>query len=318
MIRRLIRICRRFYKPVSLLILVVSLYYVGTKLFDHFNDLDKTLLGSVRLTSMLVGGILYAFAYTLCGIAWGILVSGLQGEKINIFDGLDVYGRANIAKYLPGNVFHFVGRQVLGGRKGWQQNALALGSVLESILIVIAALIVVFALIEDVDVLQRLGIPGEFLVVASISALVASILFFILQKTGTLRRIIPSFFDAIFDLKPFHLILVVLLYLSFHISTGGLLWLLNLEIMGPAQVNILSITISAFVSGWVLGYLTPAAPGGIGVREAVIIYLLSPDVGDSGALGIALSFRIVTTLGDLYFFAWSLSLGYWRRLRTAN
>ena len=50
-----------------------------------------------------------------------------------------IYGRTQIAKYLPGNLFHFAGRQWLGRGLGHTQTTLALASVAETVLLVAVA-----------------------------------------------------------------------------------------------------------------------------------------------------------------------------------
>ena len=49
---------------------------------------------------------------------------------------------------------------------------------------------------------------------------------------------------------------------------------------------------------WIVGYVTPGAPAGIGLREAVLALGLSPALGESGALALALLYRLVTTIAD--------------------
>jgi uncharacterized membrane protein YbhN (UPF0104 family) len=49
---------------------------------------------------------------------------------------------------------------------------------------------------------------------------------------------------------------------------------------------------------WVVGYVTPGAPGGLGLREAVLVLGLSPVVGDAEAMAVALAYRLVTIVAD--------------------
>ena len=53
--------------------------------------------------------------------------------------------------------------------------------------------------------------------------------------------------------------------------------------------------------------MTPGAPGGLGVREAVLVTLLTGAVlGPSESLLVAVLLRAVTIAGDLLFFLTSL------------
>jgi uncharacterized membrane protein YbhN (UPF0104 family) len=50
---------------------------------------------------------------------------------------------------------------------------------------------------------------------------------------------------------------------------------------------------------WMLGFLTPGAPGGLGVRDAILVAMLTGVSNPAAAVAIAVSFRGVTTLGDV-------------------
>jgi uncharacterized membrane protein YbhN (UPF0104 family) len=53
-----------------------------------------------------------------------------------------------------------------------------------------------------------------------------------------------------------------------------------------------------FAIAWVIGFVTLVSPGGIGVREAVLLAGLTPAYGAGTALGVAILYRLVTSLGD--------------------
>ena len=75
-------------------------------------------------------------------------------------------------------------------------------------------------------------------------------------------------------------------------------------IVADPPLTIVPMAIGAFALSWVAGFLVPGAPAGLGVREGVLVALLSPSV--DRALPIVLGFRLATTLGDFL----SLGLGW--------
>ena len=93
------------------------------------------------LTAAIAAGALaYGGASLLLSTAWRQLLT--RGPPIcpaHCYHA--IYGRTQIAKYLPGNVFHFAGRQILGRRLGHSQTDLATASLLETgELVLVAAL----------------------------------------------------------------------------------------------------------------------------------------------------------------------------------
>ena len=55
----------------------------------------------------------------------------------------------------------------------------------------------------------------------------------------------------------------------------------------------------AFAIAWIAGFAAVIAPGGIGVREAVLVGLLGPRIGEAEAILLAAASRIAFTLVDL-------------------
>src|SRR5690606_6014743 len=90
-----------------------SLGFIGLQLSQHA---PWQLAGAhlEGLTAAIVGGaLLYGAAGFLLSSAWYQLL-GADGPNASSRPHHAVYGRTQIAKYLPGNVFHLVGRQVMG------------------------------------------------------------------------------------------------------------------------------------------------------------------------------------------------------------
>lgn len=51
-------------------------------------------------------------------------------------------------------------------------------------------------------------------------------------------------------------------------------------------------------ASWLISFFTPGAPAGIGVREFILVSLISVDYGQSLAVESALAFRGISVLGD--------------------
>jgi uncharacterized membrane protein YbhN (UPF0104 family) len=92
------------------------------------------------------------------------------------------------------------------------------------------------------------------------------------------------------------------LYEIFLLVAGFLLvatvWYVS-GITGESQTLAI---VGTFAVSWVAGLLTPGAPAGVGIREAVMILALKTLVGEPEAVATALLFRLITTIGDVLFF----------------
>ena len=92
-------------------------------------------------------------------------------------------------------------------------------------------------------------------------------------------------------------LLVSLLILTNFMLLGSMLKMQAEVFFSSSPLDWLSITL-LFNSAWMAGYVMPGAPGGLGVREAMKVVLLTPLIGVSIAAGLAVSMRMTSLLGD--------------------
>jgi hypothetical protein len=93
------------------------------------------------------------------------------------------------------------------------------------------------------------------------------------------------------------LILVVVVNLVAWVATGlGFLMLLN-GLTDEASPG-LTWAIATYSVGYLVGFVTPFLPGGLGAREGTLVAVLAPRYGVGSATGIALAARLAVTLGE--------------------
>jgi hypothetical protein len=108
---------------------------------------------------------------------------------------------------------------------------------------------------------------------------------------------------------------LVALYVVAYLVIGASTSLLAVGLFPAATLDFALLT-SAFAIAWVVGFVTPGAPAGIGVREALLLLMLSGSMGSVETSLLILALRIVTTLGDILCFVVGLSQMAWlRRVR---
>jgi len=88
-----------------------------------------------------------------------------------------------------------------------------------------------------------------------------------------------------------------LLYVLMFITLGFIVDLLAQGLYGVEESRVWFMT-GIFAIAWIAGFVTPGAPAGLGVREAVLVMGLTPIYGSGMAVGLSVTLRIVTTLGD--------------------
>jgi hypothetical protein len=292
------------WRVVGWMVLAVSLYYVGSRLVENTTELSNIQLSTGVVECVIGASVLYGVALFLVAIAWGTILAGVSRIPIRVAQVVSVSGRSQILKYLPGNLFHLAGRQVLGGRLGWSQLSIATASVVETALLVIAAIAMITgASATRPQVQVTRWIPQSFVTTLGLASVAGVWLLLFLAPSVVPHRMAADGVRLRELARSFRLAAALLLYIAYFAVCAILFWGMVSSSRAAWEWRLLPDTALAFIVAWLAGYITPGAPGGLGVREAVTIYLLTPSCGEVVSLAAALAMRVVTTVGDLLFFA---------------
>lgn len=236
--------------------------------------------------------------------AWRLVLSFLHGGRISRREVVPVYVRSNIAKYFPGNFMHFAGRNVLGHKLGLNQLDMAFSTVTEVLTLIITAavwslLLAGRAFISMLAYALGRANPLLFAGVLIIAAgAVAAVIIFIVKKgyIQKYRRFFTRGFITVW-LRIFGIYSVTMLV------PGLFLTVIFAAALGQAfSLATLPVIVAAYTVSWVVGYATPGAPGGLGVREAAMTFLLQAYFDTRLLLLAALVLRIYSIFGDVLAF----------------
>lgn len=201
-----------------------------------------------------------------------------------------VWFLANLGRYIPGKVWGLAGMVVLAARQGiapWAATTSAL--VMQALGLGTALALVAVTLPEAATGLRTglgLLIAVGTLVVVSWPPVI-----------GAVRRIVPRMGEV----RPLPLGALLTggaLSLVAWVSYGMSFWALSRG-LGQPPVLTPGVAVGVFALGYTVGVLAIFAPGGVVVREAVLLALLAPMLGPSPALVLTLASRLALTLIEL-------------------
>ncbi|WP_071517225.1 lysylphosphatidylglycerol synthase domain-containing protein [Geitlerinema sp. PCC 9228] len=275
-------------------VLGATLFFLATTFKDRWQE-----VAAVRVSSQ--GGMLLAaaFAITLVAHVWSALVWGWIlrefQQVVPLGWAVRVFLQTNIAKYLPGNVWHFYGRVVASQSKGLSVGAAALSVVVEPLLMAAAALAIA---VTSTQVQGRLGIQIPILL-AILMGVHPRILNPIVHWLGKAKTKIRNQTDApatTFRLQRYPLLPLLgeLIFVGLR-GTGFLVAFWAFQSVPAAQF---SLVISAFSFAWLLGLVIPGAPGGMGVFEATSLALLDGSFSPALVLVCVAFYRVISILAE--------------------
>lgn len=295
-----------FITILSFIYLINVVVNLETNIFDLKSPIRALFL-------IFVFSIFYVILISITTFGWKFILDFLSDKRIGYIQVFQINAKSNIAKYLPGNILHFVGRNYLGRRLGLKHTDIALSSFLELIFIIVTAAIISFiTLFEEFEnfTLRFFSFFNYkiFVLVFSVLLIVIFVYFRVKEEkkksTDKLKKIIS---------KRFVLLIIknCTINIFSFVSHGFILFLVFKYIL---EVNVsysqLQLVISTYTFSWLVGYITPGSPAGIGIRESFLLIMLSSSFGKESTLMAALIIRLISIIGDIFLFIIGILVAY--------
>lgn len=255
--------------------------------------------------------LLYTLSLGTTALAWMRMLAVMK-QPHPLRRLLPILATTQFGKYLPGNVAHHLGRITLARSVGVQITPAILSVTYELLLALVAAAHVsaLTLLWSPPAMLMRWPLTQHrigLLILVTLGAMAAMLC--APRLAGVLARLrTPNAGEASSRLLQLDIpsaAICYFLYMSSLVLIGFGLWLVaGALVPAEAQVPGPLFFIGAFASSWILGFVAPGAPAGLGVREAVLSGWLTGILPPAQAVLLIIALRIATTVGDLVNFAW--------------
>jgi len=271
--------------------------FMGKMVWENWAQV-KDFTFSIRPIGLFLATLVFILSYFVQIWAWYLITVKL-GINLPPFETLTTWFYSQIGKYLPGKVWLLVGRFYLYGSKGKSKKAISLALYFETMTLLVA---------------------GGFLFLISL---------FVFKEVGELYSarswgwILFLFFLIPFGLHPqilqkiFNWILSRLNREAIHLSMSysDILWILGISILSwliggmgfyffvdsivPSPFGKSLFLTGALAISHILGLFVIVAPGGLGVREGVLVYFLSWMIPGPVAVILSILSRLWMTLIEI-------------------
>lgn len=256
-------------RAIAQILLLAAIVFVAIRVQSlwHGSHIELSQVDWAALT----GAFVLAGVGTAAGAAiWLFILRRLGARTQWRWAGL--FFQAQLGKYIPGSIWQYAGRAAMARSKGLPVRSVAMSLPIEFTASAVAAAATGAFL---------LGWWGGAVVVA------AAIGFLAAERPGRIRALaVPATLRATLLFVPVWLVLGV----SFWLCARGLV---------AVPASDLAVYVGTFAVAWLAGLFAVYAPGGLGVREAVIVALLSGHIGAADALVVAATSRLILILVDV-------------------
>lgn len=268
------KICNKNWhviKTVIYICLVIGIIvFLGQALYKHWQAFASIRINSLVWSKFVIATGITLFAFIWTGWIWAWILHDL-GHPVNNAWAIQIYLTTNIAKYFPGNLVHFYGRFLAATNKNIPANVASLSIILDNFIMLSAGLIIGISSIYNnskwiiclglISVLVAMH-PVVFRVLVHKLSQLTHALFKKQKKTSLKTASLKHY-----PWRP-------LIGEIGIITMRGLGFTLIVQSLISIQIQDVPRLVSIFSFGWLLGLITPGAPGGLGVFELTVSRLL--------------------------------------------
>jgi len=284
----------------SMLIVGALLAYVG---YVIWRDMQQVAWDELRFdwSFLLAAAVVFAVAYLLRAILWTCLAREL-GAVVSMTQGARLFLGSQLGRYLPGKIWQFAGVGLLAQREGVAVGACVMASAITVLLhhlVGIGIGVMAFAqfLVGEQLTLILVLSSGIVVLVLLKSRPAAWLLDWVAAKIGRKIHFATHSLPSWLSLALYSLGFGVIWCLF-----GCALFLVNAAVV--ATIPSVLETIPIMSAACVVGFIMLPAPSGLGVREAMLVLLLGPSMGEGLAGIAALLLRVIMTMVELPLGAW--------------
>ena len=278
-------------RPLLHLVTFFSLAYVGYVAARNLTALSDSHVPVQAIATAAALAAAYAIALLILAENWHRLVAISGTRPPARTRTCRIFTDTQLAKYLPGNVLHIVTRHLRLKDDALTHGVLARAFLFETAALVLGAAILAVAVLSaapprggapatlwaDLATLSQFGMGGITLLVVALGlATVRG------PSAAALRTFVIS----------------LAMTATFFAVSGGSFYLICASVAPQPEPALIGFAAIA----WIAGFVVPGAPGGLGPREAVLLTLAAPSLGEPAALLAIALYRCTTLFGDVICF----------------
>jgi len=282
------------------LILGGTLFFLAKALKNNWQEVVAINIDAIGWATLAIALGVTLLAHIWSGWVWTWILSELN-QPVNNSQFVQVYLKTNIAKYLPGNVWHYYGRIAAAKTAGVSASVATLSVLLEPLLMAAAAIAIVLLGVQSVAINSPGNIQGLLILVLATVLMAVHPRFLNLAirflsrlklKSNNSNAVNTSAFRVRrYPLRP------LLGELGF-IGLRGTGFLLTLLAFSPVEISQIPLLLGAFSLAWLLGTVIPGAPGGLGVFEVTAIALLQQRFSPGLVISAIALYRLISILAE--------------------
>ena len=290
---------KKIIEILGWIISAAALYFVYQNVINIDLEAAKAKVSYSWIPYIIIFITIYVILMGFLATGWRYMLELLHGSELPKWRIIGIYTKTQIYKYIPSNLMHVIARIYFATQLGPSKSNVVQSYFLEIVFMVLIGILIVlistltgsFSLSDEL-INEIRDFSGGKLKGFSLGILVFGALAIGFYLVKALR----NYKSSLNRQNLMRLLKLAILLLAFFYGMGLVEYFVFFSLLGM-DITFLYV-IALFTITWLGMFVIPGAPGGIGVREFIVITLLSPIYGpDDPTIGIII-FRVITVLGD--------------------
>lgn len=253
---------------------------------ERIGDLSVAHVGLAALCT--VGSLVASF------LAWRETLAGL-GDRLPVATAARIFFLGQLAKYVPGSIWAIVGQMELARVHGVRRERTATAGIV--VLVISLAMGLTLGLLAVpalLDADSELYASSVLLLIPLAVVLHPKVLTWLVQRGLRLLKRPPL--ESPLSITTIWRVAV------FSILSNGLLglqiWQLAVDVGGEGWA-LLALAVGGYGLAASVSLVVIPLPAGAGLREAILVLLLAPEIGAASATLVAILARLLLTVADV-------------------
>lgn len=290
---------KKTLKVFGICLTVASIVFLCIRAYKLGLDVRNLRITSSTVIFSIFSLFVNEIAVLLLSECYRRTVSLCSSSEIDRKEADRIYCRSNIGKYLPGNVFQYVERNLFLRGHGITQSDAASCSAFEIMGLLFIGVVLSLAFNGTrIFTILRQNIQTKYVIVMIIAVIcIAAALLILLFRSSKFRSSFTfvkrkGFTQCLLFNLPMYAAVLLMMGFSFALV------MCSFPEFVPSLPAIAEVT-GGFIFSWLAGFVIIGAPGGLGIREVVLASVLGSSYKLETVVTAVVLGRLISVFADL-------------------
>ncbi len=291
------------YLKITLIILIVGaiIYFFASEFKKNWEDiLEKNF--RINIYWLISSFVMVIAAYLANTLTWRQLLNAYHKQliPITVKESIAIVNTTQLAKYIPGKVWSYAVQIYWLSKRGYSKSKVLFINIVATLSTLCAATFIGVIIIAVFH--AKINSNTSILLILGICLAYAVFVFFHTPILNLIIKLSNKFMKKKISpvkISLHQIIKTQFFYIITNLLFGMSIFLTCMTIGLNDNYSLNTLIVGSFLIGDVIGFLFIIIPGGLGVRESMMFFIIAGSYQKEVALVVPLAARLLTMTADI-------------------